>query len=251
MAANLRRQIQGLRRIGKVPVKSTDARERLLESVFLNGVTEFESFLEEVFFAAVSNRVRPGTTRPIVGLRNPQTARSLILRPRENYLKWLPYEQSQERADQYLHDGWPFARLTARTGVIKRLDDTMVVRNAVAHKSGSAHRKFQDATQRKYSTPGQYLAASLGKSTVCDAFLADFVRYGKALCVSDAEASKLLGPKGPYPSGKKVPAGQYECLGCGTVYSLPRREALVCATCDLICRACGSPTSRNAEFRPS
>lgn len=251
MASDLRRQINGLRKVGKSQLRPLDAYERLLESVFLNGVTEFEAFLEEFFFAAVARRVRPGGTRPVVSLRDPETARSLVLRPRESYLRWLPYHEAQERADQYLENGSPFNRLASRMSVTKRLGQAIAVRNAVAHKGGTAHQKFRDVTDRKYKSPGEYLAASLGKSTVCDAFLADFVRYGKALCVSDAEAERLLGPKGPFPTGKKLKPGHYECLSCNSIQELKHRESVACSICDPPCGACGSPTSRNAQFRPA
>jgi len=251
MASDLRRQINGLRKVGKASVKPQSAYERLLESVFLNGVTEFESFLEEFFFAAVARRVRPGNTKPIVNLRDPETARELVLRPRERYLKWLPYDESQARADQYLVDGSPFSRLTSRPRVTRRLNQAMAVRNAIAHKGGDAHSRFLDATDRKYSSPGQYLAATLGRSTVCDAFLADFVRYGRAPCVSNSEILELLGPEGPFPAGKKLDAGRYECLDCGHVISLSRRKAVRCPTCEPPCQACGVPASGSAQFRPA
>ena len=251
MAARFRREIEGLRRVGRAPVKSEAVHERLLESVFLNGMTEFESFLEEMFFAAVSKKVRPGNTKPVVSLRDPKTARSLVLRPREHYLNWLPYEQSQERADQFLRDGSPFSRLGSRPAVINRLGVAMAVRNAIAHKGGSAHTRFRDATGRRYPSPGQYLAAALGKSTVCDAFLADFVRFGKALCVSDVEALKLLGPEGPFPTGKKLEPGKYKCIDCGATYALKHREAIACPVCDPPCGACGAATSRGASFQPA
>jgi hypothetical protein len=251
MASDLRRQINGLRKVGKSSLRPLDAYERLLESVFLNGVTEFEAFLEEFFFAAVARRIRPGETKPIVSLRDPETARSLVLRPRESYLKWLPYHEAQERADQYLANGSPFNRLTARASVTRRLGQAMAVRNAVAHKGGAAYERFHDATDRKYTSPGEYLAASLGKSTVCDAFLADFVRFGKALCVSDTEALRLLGPEGPFPAGKKLDPGRYECLGCNSIQELQRREPVACSVCDPPCQACGTPTSQAAQFRPA
>jgi hypothetical protein len=250
MASSFRKEIEGLRSVGNSRVSGLDVQHRLLESVFLNGVTEFESFLERVFFAAVSRDIRPGTTSPIVGLHDPQTARGLVLRPYESYLTWLPIAKTIERAEQYLSGGVPFDRLGSRQSVKQRLSVALAVRNAVAHKGDSARTKFRSATAGNYTTPGEYLAARSGTTTMCDAFLLDFARFGYALCVSDSQVARLLGPEGPFPAGRKVPSGSYECRGCGTKYELLEGERLFCPICDPACNACGRSHSGRAQFTP-
>jgi hypothetical protein len=248
MSKGLRLEIEGLRRLGKVEQPSEKARQRMLESIFLNGITEFESFLEDLFLAAVSKRIRPGATKTIVNFHDPDTARSLLLRPRESYLDWMPIERSLERADKFLVDGLPFSRLGTRPNVKLRLKVASAVRNAVAHKGAGARTRFHEMTSGKYRSPGEYLSAKLGPGTVCDGFLEDFVRFGHALCVSDAEALRLLGPEGPYRAGTVVNSGKYQCAQCGSEYALNQREALACPVCDPLCTRCGSPTSRSATF---
>ena len=114
MSDALRVEIEGLRTLGEAEQPSEKARQRLLESIFLNGITEFESFLEDIFLAAVSKQIRPGKTKTVVDFHDPDTARSLLMRPRETYLNWMPIENSLDRADQFLTSGIPFSRLGAR-----------------------------------------------------------------------------------------------------------------------------------------
>jgi hypothetical protein len=248
MSKGLRVEIEALRRLGKVRQPSEKARQRMLESIFLNGITEFESFLEDVFLAAVSGRIRPGSTKPVVGLRNPDIARSLILRPRETYLDWMPIERCLERADRFLVDGQPFSRFATRPAIKQRLKAASAVRNAVAHKGMGAQTRFRQMTSGKYRSPGEYLAAKLGAGTVCEGFLDDFVRYGRSLCVSDSEALALLGPEGPYQAGTVVEPGNYECLQCGHSCFLAERGQLACVICDPPCADCGHPTGKSASF---
>ena len=251
MSASLRREVEALRRLGNVPQRSQKARHRMLESIFLNGATEFESFLEDVFLAAISKKIRPGKTKSIVDFHDPDTARSLLLRPRETYLNWMPIENSLNRADQFLVSGLPFSRLGSRPTVKQRLKLASAVRNAVAHKGGHARGRFRKLTSEKYRYPGEFLAAKLGSGTVCDGFLDDFVRFGHALCVSDSEALKLLGPEGPYQAGTVLDPGSYECIECGTETTLERRGPIACSTCDPPCPTCHVATSRKAQFRPA
>src|SRR5680860_36344 len=251
MSKGLRLEVEGLQRMARIPQTAEKPRERLLESIFLTGVTEFESFLEDVFFAAVSKKIRPGKTKPVIDFRDPKAARSLLIRPREHYLNWMPLEHSLERADQFLKKGVPFSRLGSRPFVKSRLKVATAVRNAVAHKGESARKRFDQATSGKYRSPGEYLGAKLGQGTICDGFLEDFVRFGHALCVSDAQAVRLLGPEGPYQSGTKVDPGTYVCQTCKTKHTLLRREGLACEVCDPPCATCGAPTSKRAEFQPA
>jgi hypothetical protein len=251
MSDALRREVEGLRRLGNTSQPSTKAHQRMLESIFLNGITEFEGLLENVFLAAVSKKIRPGKTKTIVDFHDPNTARSLLLRPRETYLNWMPIEHSLERAGQFLADGVPFSRFGTRPLVKERLRLASAVRNAVAHKGGYARSRFRKLTSGKYRFPGEFLSARLGSGTVCDGFLDDFVRFGQALCVSDAEALKLLGPEGPYRAGTVVDPATYKCLGCGTEYQLGQRGSLSCSICDSPCPTCQVSTSRKAQFRPA
>ncbi len=251
MSNSLRVEIEGLRTLVKAKQSSESARERLLEAVFLNGMTEFETFLESIFFAAVSKKIKPGKTKPVIDFRGPDIARDLVMRPHEHYLNWMPIRYSLARADQFLEGGVPFSRLGARALVKRRLKVAMAVRNAVAHKGNSAREHFERETSGKHNSPGEYLGSKLGSGTVCDGFLEDFVRFGHALCVSDAEAEKLLGPEGPYPTGTKAEPGTYRCRNCGNDYTLTRQEPLACPSCDPPCASCGVPTSKTAEFQPA
>src|SRR4051812_29810501 len=91
LASGLTVELESLREVARSGASGPRAVYiRLLESVFLNGVTELESFIEDLFFAIVSGQARPRDAKPIVRLHNDDTARRMVLRPREAYAKWLP-----------------------------------------------------------------------------------------------------------------------------------------------------------------
>jgi hypothetical protein len=250
LARDLRTELRALRAVTTSTRRSSRAvRARLAESVFLNGVTEFESFLERVFYLAVCRRIRPGGTVPLISIGDEDALRRIVLRPGESYLEWLPLDRSLKRASQFLDGGMPFARLERRAAVKDGLRAALVIRNAVAHKSDAARARFRQEAGHASATPGDYLIAGSAGRTVCDAFLADLARYGEALCVSEARATVLLGPEGPFETGKKVDAGQYRCEQCQTIHVLGEGRALACATCDPPCSECGA-VNRTARFRP-
>lgn len=249
-AAAVRTEIKGLEivALGGRPLGSV-ANARLQESVLVKAFTEFEAFLEELFFAILEGRTRVPGARPHVRLRDPAVARQIVLQPRERYLTWLPIREATVRAERFLVDGSPFDRLATRRTVTGTLSRAQIVRNATAHRSDHAQEQFQSATGRRFATAGDYLASRSGTSTMCVALLDDLARYCHALVGSVATAESLLGPPDPLKSGQVVGSGDYACQGCGAIVSMPGGTALACMRCDPPCGSCGH-VSKTAAFRP-
>jgi len=143
------------------------------------------------------------------------------------------------RAKRLLVGGQPFVRLSTRAPVKNDLGRAQLVRNATAHKSAEARRRFQTATSHSFVTAGDFLASSSGGETACQAILNNLNRYGSALVGSAAEADQLLGPSDPIRSGAKPGAGSYDCQSCGRTYQLGIDGALRCSVCDPACATCG------------
>lgn len=232
------------------PTARRAARERLLESVFLNAVTAMEAFLERLFFKAVTGRIRTGNVRAVMRFSDESVAWRMVLPPRDRYLTWLSIDDTLARAHAFLIDGLPFSRLERRVLLKSRLNEAMILRNMVAHRSDYARERFRNLVGGRYSTSGEYLDASSGRARVCDAFLADFVRIANGLCAdADLSATAILGAKDPFRSRAKVGAGQYCCIGCGTVTTVAvgATAGLACPTCDPPCHTCGR-TPSTASF---
>ncbi len=225
-------------------------RARLLEAVFVRAFTEFEWFLEELFFAVLTRATRIENAGPRVGIRDPALAR-VITSSGQRYLSWLPLEDTVARAERLLLGGEPFVRLATRSTVRTDLKRGQAIRNATAHKSQDALARFQAVTSNSYSTAGDFLASSAGGSTACDAILADLSRYGHALVGTRAQAEHLLGPRDAFRARAKPGAGSYVCQGCGAIYVLTDAQTrLGCPPCDPPCAACGH-RSESATFLPN
>ena len=57
------------------------------------------------------------------------------------YLSWFPYDWTEKRAQAFFSGGRPFTLLNAADKVF--LQDLVTIRNAVAHQSSHALRKFE------------------------------------------------------------------------------------------------------------
>lgn len=111
------------------------------EALFLRAVTSFEGFLESLFIAIMIGRKTYTGGR--VGLRmTVQTKEALmkILLQGDKYMNWIPYKNTEDRANIYLKNGKPFSDLTSNSrGTITTIT---TIRNAIAHKSKHAMGEF-------------------------------------------------------------------------------------------------------------
>lgn len=115
----------------------------IYEAIFLSLMTRFELLLEELFFGLLMGR-RTSSNRRV---RSKITVRSegglrRILLSGDNYLNWFPYQRTVERAGYYLSSGLPFSSLDG--GEKSFLTESIVIRNAVAHKSKHALKQFKN-----------------------------------------------------------------------------------------------------------
>jgi hypothetical protein len=135
-----RTRVEELHTTTSIPQKDV---ARVYESLFLNAVTLFEAFLEDLFIGllVVGKGVVSGhsSIHPRIVVRSHQVAREVALQGRR-YLDWLPYEQTGARAEVFFTGGRPFTLLS------KPLKDDIQkcvwIRNAIAHRSDHARTVF-------------------------------------------------------------------------------------------------------------
>jgi hypothetical protein len=131
------------------------------EGIFLRTVTAFEGLMEDLFVGLLAGGITPGRkVRPRVTFQSHAVARDVMLGGRA-YVDWLPYHFTNKRADAFFRGGYPFCNLDNNDK--KELERIILVRNAVAHQSRSARRKFEDEVigttplLSKERTPAGYL----------------------------------------------------------------------------------------------
>jgi len=108
--------------------------------LYLNLFVEFERLLDELFFGLLSGDI--STSLPVVRIVPPissDLARSILLIGK-NYLDWLPYENTLERAKVFFQDGMPFTLLNDQNR--SNLSRYVYIRNAIAHRSDYAVSQF-------------------------------------------------------------------------------------------------------------
>lgn len=111
------------------------------EGIFLRTVTTFEGLLEDLFVGLLTGSVIPGrNVRPRVTFKSHSVARKVVLGGRP-YVDWLPYDHTEKRAEAFFRSGLPFCNLDKNDK--KELGRIILIRNAVAHQSRAAIRRFE------------------------------------------------------------------------------------------------------------
>src|SRR5258706_8825387 len=125
----------------KAHVRRRDV-ETVYEAAFLRSITAFEQFCESLFFAIIERKFTH-KSRSVVPLLQCDSRIVLkrILHRHEDYLNWIPYPSTVRRAELYLDGGLPFSSLDS--GDLSTLQAITTIRNAIAHRSKHAIKKFQ------------------------------------------------------------------------------------------------------------
>jgi hypothetical protein len=138
--------------------------EQVYAGLYLDLFTEFEAMIEELFFGLLRGQLYTHhykVTRK-VKLQPASEAQKVVYGGR-SYLDWLPYnERTVPRANIYFDRGLPF---TALPGPQKTyLNDFLIIRNALAHKTSSAQVKFQSMISGFILLPQEETAAGYLRS---------------------------------------------------------------------------------------
>lgn len=109
---------------------------------FISFMTETEQRIQELFMGLVMQRIAHPrlSIRPLVAIRSESVLRKVLIGER-SFADWLPYDTTtRKRTKAFLSSGEPFRSLSGPHR--KSLERASVLRNAIAHQSGSARRRF-------------------------------------------------------------------------------------------------------------
>ena len=147
--------------------------DRTYESTFLDVVTRFEVLLEDLFYAVAlreSHIYRSGIVPSLSGVHTRAQLEDLLSSiERREYLDWLPFDRTAQRVDAFLIEGRPFTRLARHSTEGSILREAMIIRNAIAHRSGRGQKKFDalcpSGLPEARRTPAGLLQLSTGQQT--------------------------------------------------------------------------------------
>lgn len=143
--------------------------EMVYEGAFIRAVVNFEVFLSELFVDILLGKTGHNRQRVVsrASVRSVQAAEAMI-RVGRQFVDWLPYEHTEERAKALLRGGRPFTELNGNQR--SNIGRWMIIRNAVAHSSNYSTARF-----RKSVANGRNLSPSERKPGF---FLRSEVRRG-------------------------------------------------------------------------
>jgi hypothetical protein len=163
--------------------------ESLYEGLFLRSVTAFEGLIECVFFQALRGQIRTSTVGGKITATSNAVLRDVLLDGKD-YLEWLPYNRTLDRARRYLRGGRPFTHI--ENDDLGKLTQITRIRNAVAHSSKHAKEVFRKkvivnvALLPREQTPAGFLRSlfrSAPAMTRFEMFLAELGRMASTLDV--------------------------------------------------------------------
>lgn len=116
--------------------------EMLYCGLYVDSIVSFERFVEELFIGYLTCRYAAGNgvTQRVI-FRSDTVARDIVFGGRK-YVDWFPFEsQTVKRAEAFFRGGRPFSSLDRQD--MSLLDQALLIRNAIAHKSHHAISAFQ------------------------------------------------------------------------------------------------------------
>lgn len=118
--------------------------EQVYAGLYLDIFTDFEAMIEDLFIGLLSGQLYSQTHTVSRNVKvKPASMAQKVLFADRTYLDWLPYnERTIPRAKLYFDNGMPFTVLNATD--TSKLSEYYTIRNALAHKSNSALKKFQN-----------------------------------------------------------------------------------------------------------
>lgn len=182
-----RKRMEALYSTGEITKRDLDS---VYEALFLRAVTSFESFLEELFLAILERRTKYKKARKVAPRMTTKSRVALtdIVFQNRQYLNWIPFNHTEERAMLFLADGKPFSDLeTGDRAVVKTIT---TIRHAIAHRSKHSMREFERTVTASHSllwgerSPAGFLRSRVQPSVSrFEVYVGELARIGVALCL--------------------------------------------------------------------
>lgn len=155
---------------------SSRRRDAIVELAYLRGFLAWETFLEEAFILYLLGKTPPKGRTPVRYAMPPtrQAAHEMVAEG-HHFAKWEVASDVSNRAERFFRDGGTFGKnLRAHQSL---LENTTVIRNAVAHRSARARQRFESLVRHQLgslpskATVGSYLNTTVSGSTPPESFL--------------------------------------------------------------------------------
>ena len=117
--------------------------EQVYEGLYLDVITSFEQFIENLFIGLLVGRVSVSSPSvvPRVSFKSDRVARDVVFAGRK-YVDWLPYDNTENRPTIFFRKGLPFTSLEPQEKQL--LQQFCYLRNAIAHESAHSRRMFEE-----------------------------------------------------------------------------------------------------------
>lgn len=122
--------------------------EVMYEGLFLKSITIFESFIEELFIGLLYNNYELKTRKKIQKHTFPN--RELVLnfiKHKNKFIELMPYNKLKESSKIFFNHNNPFVKINESSK--NSLNEIYTIRNAIAHNSQFADKKFKNLLQNK------------------------------------------------------------------------------------------------------
>lgn len=161
---------------GASPRISRKRRDSIVELAFLRTFLAWETFLEDSFLLYLLGQKPPRGRAPHRHTIPPnrKLAEEWLVPEGRQYAQWDAVPVSN-RAQRFFREGRPFTR--ALRSHQSTLDETKIIRNAIAHDSKNAHDKFENLVRVKLGTlppnvtVGSFLGMTVSSSSPPVSFL--------------------------------------------------------------------------------
>jgi hypothetical protein len=153
----------------------------MTEMAFLRAFLAWETFLEESFVLYLSGQ-KPPRGRPAHRYTYPpnvKLATDWLIPEGRRYADWTNALIVAGRAERFFRSGWPFAPVLHSHH--NALDESRILRNAIAHTSVSAHQTFEQLARDKLGsfpsnlTVGAFLGMTVPKAIPPVSFLEKYL----------------------------------------------------------------------------
>ena len=137
---------------GMRPYISGKRRDSLTELAFLRAFLAWEMFLEQSFILYLLGQSPPRGRAPrrYASPPNQRAATDWVVPEGRDYAQWTVAMHVSERAERFFEAGRPFAPVLR--GSQNTLEETRLIRNAIAHESAMARARFESLVRRWLGT---------------------------------------------------------------------------------------------------
>lgn len=108
----------------------------------MGAFTAFEGFIEDLFLGLlVAHGPVPRKVIPRIRVQSFAVARQVVFGPTRQYVDWLPFSRTIERAEVFFRGGRPFSDVPKAQVAV--LNKALVIRNVIAHRSRHSLQRFE------------------------------------------------------------------------------------------------------------